>query len=84
MLAFASKNYLFVQDEDPYVRKTAAICVAKLHDINAFMVEEQGFLDQLKELLSDSNPMVSSLTGLFGQLKVLITLRRAYNAVTKH
>lgn len=47
-----------LKDEDPYVRKTAAICVAKLHDINAFMVEEQGFLDQLKELLSDSNPMV--------------------------
>ena len=48
-----------LKDEDPYVRKTAAICVAKLHDINASMVEDQGFLDQLKELLSDSNPMVS-------------------------
>lgn len=47
-----------LQDEDPYVRKTAAVCVAKLHDINAQMVEEQGFLDLLKELLSDSNPMV--------------------------
>ncbi|XP_063589958.1 AP-1 complex subunit beta-1-like isoform X1 [Penaeus indicus] len=47
-----------LKDEDPYVRKTAAICVAKLHDINASMVEDQGFLDQLKELLSDSNPMV--------------------------
>ena len=46
-------------DEDPYVRKTAAVCVAKLHDINASLVEDQGFLDQLKELLSDSNPMVS-------------------------
>ena len=47
-----------LKDEDPYVRKTAAICVAKLHDINASMVEDQGFLDQLKELISDSNPMV--------------------------
>lgn len=47
-----------LKDEDPYVRKTAAICVAKLHDINSSMVEDQGFLDQLKELLSDSNPMV--------------------------
>ena len=37
-----------VQDDDPYVRKTAAICVAKLHDINAEMVEDRGFLDQLK------------------------------------
>lgn len=47
-----------LRDDDPYVRKTAAVCVAKLHDINAQMVEEQGFLDLLRELLSDSNPMV--------------------------
>jgi vesicle coat complex subunit len=32
--------------------------VAKLYDINAQLVEDQGFLDQLKDLLSDSNPMV--------------------------
>ncbi len=37
-----------LKDEDPYVRKTAAVCVAKLHDINASLVEDQGFLDQLK------------------------------------
>ncbi|XP_037933057.1 AP-1 complex subunit beta-1 [Teleopsis dalmanni] len=47
-----------LKDEDPYVRKTAAVCVAKLYDISYSMVEDQGFLDQLKELLSDSNPMV--------------------------
>ena len=41
------------------MRKTAAVCVAKLHDINAQLVEDQGFLDSLKDLLSDSNPMVS-------------------------
>ena len=29
------------KDEDPYVRKTAAVSVAKLHDINATLVEEQ-------------------------------------------
>ena len=46
------------QDDDPYVRKTAAICVAKLFDINAELVEERGFLDTLKDLISDSNPMV--------------------------
>ena len=46
------------QDEDPYVRKTAAVSVAKLHDINGQLVEDQGFLDLLKDLLSDSNPMV--------------------------
>lgn len=47
-----------LKDEDPYVRKTAAVCVAKLHDINSQLVEDQGFLDLLKELLSDSVPMV--------------------------
>lgn len=47
-----------LKDEDPYVRKTAAVCVAKLYDISSGLVEDQGFLDQLRELLSDSNPMV--------------------------
>uniref|UniRef100_A0A671S1H8 AP complex subunit beta n=1 Tax=Sinocyclocheilus anshuiensis TaxID=1608454 RepID=A0A671S1H8_9TELE len=47
-----------LKDEDPYVRKTAAVCVAKLHDINAQMVEDQGFLDSLRDLIADSNPMV--------------------------
>ncbi|XP_064620297.1 AP-1 complex subunit beta-1-like [Lineus longissimus] len=47
-----------LKDEDPYVRKTAAVCVAKLHDINSSLVEDQGFLDLLRDLLSDSNPMV--------------------------
>uniref|UniRef100_A0A061R808 Beta-adaptin-like protein n=1 Tax=Tetraselmis sp. GSL018 TaxID=582737 RepID=A0A061R808_9CHLO len=47
-----------LKDEDPYVRKTAAICVAKLYDINAELVEDRGFLDTLKEMLADSNPMV--------------------------
>ncbi|CAF3994056.1 unnamed protein product [Rotaria magnacalcarata] len=47
-----------LKDEDPYVRKTAAVCVAKLFDINQQLVFDQGFLDMLKDLLSDSNPMV--------------------------
>lgn len=47
-----------LQDEDPYVRKTAAICVAKLYDINPTLVEEQGFLDLLQDLIADSNPTV--------------------------
>ena len=36
------------QDEAPYVRTTAAVCVAKLYDINAELVEDRGFLDMLK------------------------------------
>ncbi|KAL0597147.1 AP-2 complex subunit beta [Plecturocebus cupreus] len=51
-----------LKDEDPYVRKTAAVCVAKLHDINAQMVEDQGFLDSLRDLIADSNPMFRSAT----------------------
>lgn len=47
-----------IKDDDPYVRKTAAVCVAKLYDINAELVEDRGFLDSLKEMISDSNPMV--------------------------
>lgn len=54
-----------LKDEDPYVRKTAAVCVAKLHDINAQLVEDQGFLDSLRDLLSDSNPMVGASTNIF-------------------
>lgn len=47
-----------LRDADPYVRKTAAICVAKLYDINPELVEERGFLDMLRELIGDANPMV--------------------------
>jgi len=56
-----------MKDEDPYVRKTAAICVAKLHDINAQMVVDQGFVEMLTDLLSDANPMV-----LFFNLKAFL------------
>lgn len=47
-----------LRDEDPYVRKTAAVCVAKLFDISAELVQERGFLDALVDMLADSNPMV--------------------------
>mmetsp|Transcript_9414 Transcript_9414/g.27659 ORF Transcript_9414/g.27659 Transcript_9414/m.27659 type:complete len:889 (-) Transcript_9414:293-2959(-) len=47
-----------LRDEDPYVRKTAAICVAKLYDISPELVQDRGFVDQLRELISDSNPTV--------------------------
>ncbi|KAF5096555.1 hypothetical protein D0Z00_002739 [Geotrichum galactomycetum] len=49
-------------DENPYVRKTAAICVAKLFDLNPELCVEQGFLDMLKNMLDDSNPMVVANT----------------------
>ena len=49
-----------LRDDDPYVRKTAAVCVAKLYDISAELVEERGFLDILRDLISDANPTVVS------------------------
>ena len=47
-------------DEDPYVRKTAAICVAKLYDIAPEMVEDDNFIGMLESMLSDGNSMVVS------------------------
>ncbi|KAL6754541.1 adaptin N terminal region-domain-containing protein [Haematococcus lacustris] len=49
---------LGLKDTDPYVRKTAAVCVAKLFDISQFQVETHGFVSTLREMLSDANPMV--------------------------
>ncbi|KAH0543317.1 AP-1 complex subunit beta-1 [Glutinoglossum americanum] len=55
-----------LRDESPYVRKTAAICVAKLFDLNPAMCLENGFLETLQEMIGDSNPMVvaNSVTAL--------------------
>lgn len=47
-----------LRDESPYVRKTAAICVAKLFDLNPSMCIENGFIEILQELIGDPNPMV--------------------------
>lgn len=47
-----------LKDDNPYVRKTAAICVAKLYDIKPELAIEMGFVDQLRDLVADSNPMV--------------------------
>ena len=47
-----------LRDDNPYVRKTAAICVSKLYDIKPELAIEGGFVDQLRELVGDANPMV--------------------------
>eukprot|EP01129_Flabellula_baltica_P016237 TRINITY_DN8557_c0_g1_i1.p1 TRINITY_DN8557_c0_g1~~TRINITY_DN8557_c0_g1_i1.p1 ORF type:complete len:801 (-),score=199.86 TRINITY_DN8557_c0_g1_i1:20-2395(-) len=47
-----------LEDSNPYVRKTAALCVAKLYDLAPDLVEQGGFIESLKDLLTDSNPMV--------------------------
>ncbi|KAJ6571899.1 Adaptor protein complex beta subunit [Mycena capillaripes] len=48
-----------LRDENPYVRKTAALCVAKLYDLKPELVLENGFLEQLHDMIADSNPMAS-------------------------
>lgn len=48
-----------LRDDDPYVRKTAALCVAKLYDLKPELVMDNGFLDQLRDMVADPNPMVS-------------------------
>jgi len=47
-------------DNDPYVRKTAAFCVAKLYDHNASLVESSDLINLLNKMLRDSNPTVVS------------------------
>jgi AP-1 complex subunit beta-1 len=51
-----------LKDKDPYVRKTAALCVAKIYDTNPQLVEEQfGFVDTLQQLVEEEgNSMVIS------------------------
>ncbi|OXG85910.1 adaptor protein complex AP-1 [Cryptococcus neoformans var. grubii Br795] len=49
-----------LQDQDPYVRKTAAIAVAKLYASEAGrrVIEREGFVGMLRDLLADHNPTV--------------------------
>ncbi|CAI2184550.1 10818_t:CDS:2 [Funneliformis geosporum] len=47
-----------LKDQDPYVRKTAAITVAKLYMHDKALVESKGFIDILRDLLTDPNPTV--------------------------
>eukprot|EP00835_Amoeboradix_gromovi_P001143 NODE_46_length_27655_cov_0.671796.p2 type:complete len:842 gc:universal NODE_46_length_27655_cov_0.671796:26049-23524(-) len=57
-------DYLFeplrkgLKDQDPYVRKTAAICVAKMYTLSPERTVEFGFVEQVESLLQDENPMV--------------------------
>ena len=51
-----------LKDDNPYVRKTAALCVAKLYDLKPELVIDNGFLEQLHEMIADSNPMVSPVS----------------------
>ncbi|CDO95914.1 unnamed protein product [Kluyveromyces dobzhanskii CBS 2104] len=45
-------------DDNPYVRRTAVLCVAKLFQLNPELCHELGVLNDLQSALSDENPMV--------------------------
>ncbi|KAJ7273665.1 adaptin N terminal region-domain-containing protein [Mycena haematopus] len=47
-----------LKDRDPYVRKTAAICVAKLYAADPRRAEKGGFVEMLRDLMLDSNATV--------------------------
>ncbi|BAM40018.1 beta adaptin [Theileria orientalis strain Shintoku] len=83
-------------DPDPYVRKTAAICISKLYGKNRLgisptLVHEEGFLEMLQEMLSDQNPMVISnavatlveISELSGDNIFLTMLNRDKNALDR-
>ena len=45
-------------DNDPYVRKTAAFCVAKMYDHDKALIERSDLIDRLNRMLKDENPTV--------------------------
>ncbi|KXN82076.1 AP-1 complex subunit beta [Leucoagaricus sp. SymC.cos] len=47
-----------LKDRDAYVRKTAAICVAKLYAADPRKAEKGGFVEMLRDLMLDSNATV--------------------------
>lgn len=49
-----------LRDENPYVRKTAAFCVAKLYDHDRQLVEGSDLIESLNRMLKDENPTVVS------------------------
>jgi vesicle coat complex subunit len=47
-----------LKDRDPYVRKTAAICVAKVYTTDPRKAERKGFVELLRDMLMDDNATV--------------------------
>ena len=51
-----------LNDSDPYMSKTAAVCVARMFSSSPSVVIEAGLLNYLKELLRNGNPAVVANT----------------------
>ena len=49
-----------LKDDDPYVRKTSCICVAKLYSTCPGLVKESGLIESVSNLLLDGNAVVVS------------------------
>lgn len=47
-----------LKDKDPYVRKTAAVCVAKVYHADPRRTERSGFVEMVRDLLLDNNATV--------------------------
>jgi AP-2 complex subunit beta-1 len=47
-----------LKDRDAYVRKTAAICVAKIYTADPRRAEKCGFVELLRDLMLDTNATV--------------------------
>jgi len=57
---------IFLEIDDPYLRKTAAYSIARLYEKDPKLVIKEHFIEQLNHTLSDANPTViaSALTAL--------------------
>lgn len=81
------KTSAMLQDDDPYVRKTAAFAVSKLFNHDAKAVEKKGLIQALNSLLEDSNSTVvasalaalQDITERTDQLELSIDRRNAFN-----
>lgn len=74
-------------DQDPYVRKTAAFCIAKLYEHDKKMVEASDLIDRLNSMLRDENPTVvssvlASLVDIWGRSET-ISLTIDYTSASK-
>ncbi len=49
-----------LQDEDPYVRKTACFGIARLYEYDSALIQKKGLVNDLNGLLKDQNPTVVS------------------------
>jgi AP-2 complex subunit beta-1 len=76
-----------LRDNDPYVRKTAAFCVAKLYDHDQQLVENTDLIPELNKMLIDENPTVvsSALASLMDiwERSTSIKLTIDYSAASK-